>query len=85
MFEYLIVKYFSNFFLKFSRYFFDQLLIFILAKYKESPFAENAIIMLEVLTKLKFDLCSIKIFFTAGSKSQAIPDVLPATVIDKIS
>ena len=27
--------------------------------------------------------CSIKIFFTAGSSSQAIPEVLPATKIDK--
>ena len=28
--------------------------------------------------------CSIKIFFTAGSSSHAIPEVLPATIIDKI-
>ena len=27
---------------------------------------------------------SINIFFTAGSNNQAIPDVLPATIIDKI-
>ena len=28
--------------------------------------------------------CSTNIFFTAGSKSQAIPDVLPATIIESI-
>ena len=27
--------------------------------------------------------CSIKIFFTAGSNNQAIPDVLAATISDK--
>ena len=57
--------------------------MFILAKYKEIPLAEKVIIIKTGISQAKVLSWSINIFFTAGSKSQAVPAVLPATIIDK--
>ena len=59
------------------------LIIFILAKYKAHPLLEKAIIINKGIDQANTLFCSINIFFTAGSNSQAIPDVLEATIIDK--
>ena len=59
-------------------------MMFILAKYKERPFVVKAKIIKTGINHAKVLSCSIKIFLTAGSNSQAIPYVLPATKIDNI-
>ena len=59
--------------------------MFILAKYSESPFVEKETIINRGINHAKVLSFSINIFFTAGSSSQAIPEVLPATNIDKTS
>ena len=58
-------------------------MIFILAKYKLSPFVENAKTIAIGISQAKVLSWSIKIFFTAGSSSHAVADVLPATNMDK--
>ena len=60
------------------------LIIINLAKYSERPFPEKAKIIKKGITMVKNLSCSTKIFFTAGSNSQAIDEVLPATIIDSI-
>ena len=55
------------------------------AKYKERPFVVNATIIIKGI-KINNDLSfSINSFFIAGSNSQAIEDVLPATKTEKIA
>ena len=50
-----------------------------LEKYKDKPFSENASTMAMGIIVIMDLSCSTKIFLTAGSKSQAIEEVLPAT------
>ena len=57
--------------------------MFILAKYKERPLAVNATIIANGIIHAKVLSWSIKIFFTAGSSNQAIPEVLLATIIER--
>ena len=51
--------------------------------YKEIPFAENAKIIKKGINNNKDWSFSKNIFFIAGSKSHAIAEVLPATIIEK--
>ena len=53
------------------------------ARYREIPLAVKAIIIARGIKKISVWFFSIKIFSIAGSKSQAIDDVLPATIIEK--
>jgi len=53
------------------------------AIYNEIPFPLNATIIRRGITHISVESFSIKIFFTAGSSSQAIDAVHPATIIDK--
>ena len=68
-----------NFFLTSSPTF----IIKIFAIYKEIPFAENAKIIKKGINNNKDWSFSKNIFFIAGSKSHAIAEVLPATIIEK--
>ena len=52
-------------------------------RYKEKPLVAKATIMRNGIKNIKLWSFSIKSFFIAGSKSQAIDDVLPATIIEK--
>ena len=51
--------------------------------YKEIPFVAKAIIIAKGIMIIKDLSFSINIFSIAGSRSQAIEDVLPATKIEK--
>ena len=57
----------------------------VLAKNKDNPLIEKANTMAAVINKIIVLSCSMKIFLTAGSKSQAIAAVPPATPNDKTS
>ena len=59
------------------------LVIFILARYSEIPFAENTTIIRIGINQARVLSWSIKIFLTAGSNSHAVADVVPATTSDK--
>ena len=56
-----------------------------LAKQRETPFAANTIIIAIGINAAKVLSLSINIFFTAGSKSHAIEEVVPATIAEKKS
>ena len=62
---------------------FPTFIIFILAKYSEIPLEEKATIINIGISQAKVLSWSIKIFFTAGSKSQAVAAVLPATIKER--
>ena len=51
----------------------------------DKPFVVKAKIIVNGINHANVLSCSTKIFFTAGSKSQAILDVLPATRIERAS
>ena len=53
------------------------------AKYKERPFVVKATTIIKGINIINDLSFSIKSFFIAGSRSQAIDDVLPATKIEK--
>ena len=53
------------------------------ARYKESPFREKAIIIIKGIRRIRDWSFSINNFLMAGSNSQAIAEVLPATKIEK--
>ena len=59
------------------------LIIFNLAIYNDNPLLEKAMIIKIGIDQAKVLSCSINIFLTAGSRSQAIPEVLPATTIER--
>ena len=61
------------------------LIIFILAKYNDKPLLVKAITIRKGIDQANTVFCSIKIFLTAGSNNQAMPEVLAATIRDNIN
>ena len=69
----------------FTTSFATLLLKIVLARYKDIPLTEKASTIAIGINSIILLSCSIKIFFIAGSNSQAIAAVPPATAKDKIS